>query len=207
MRVVGHRGLGQLSMAEFVLILALGSAVGDPMFYADIPLIYGMLVITLIVVYQIILIKLTIRSEKFGAVMDGVAIRLVVDGMVDLAGERRARLSRFEMMAELRHSGLAEMGEIKRAYLELDGKVSVLPYPKNETKPGLSLLPEYIEAPVKWTAGDKLPASKVYACTNCGFTQAFEAGTKAPVCPRCQAEAWMAAAYPTSIGEQSASPE
>ena len=44
-RTMGKRSLGQLSTFDFVIIIALGSAVGDPMFYDDVPLLYGMLVV------------------------------------------------------------------------------------------------------------------------------------------------------------------
>jgi uncharacterized membrane protein YcaP (DUF421 family) len=34
-RTIGKRGMGQLAPFDFVIIIALGSAVGDPMFYPD----------------------------------------------------------------------------------------------------------------------------------------------------------------------------
>ena len=46
-RWIGGRGVAQLSMVEFVLVIALGSAVGDAMFYPDVPLLAAMLVIAL----------------------------------------------------------------------------------------------------------------------------------------------------------------
>ena len=45
-RWIGSRSIGQLSLVEFLLVIALGSAVGDAMFYPDVPLIHCMIVIT-----------------------------------------------------------------------------------------------------------------------------------------------------------------
>lgn len=51
-RLLGKRGIGQLSPFELVIIIALGSAVGDPMFYPDVPLFHAMVVVTVIVLLQ-----------------------------------------------------------------------------------------------------------------------------------------------------------
>lgn len=40
-RVLGKRGMGQFSGLELVIIICFGSAVGDPMIGADIPIIHG----------------------------------------------------------------------------------------------------------------------------------------------------------------------
>ncbi|MDP3264688.1 MAG: hypothetical protein U1E06_13565 [Tabrizicola sp.] len=38
-RWIGGRGVAQMSVVEFLLVVALGSAVGDAMFYGDVPLL------------------------------------------------------------------------------------------------------------------------------------------------------------------------
>src|SRR5690606_22718215 len=49
LRWLGSRTIGQLSTVEFLLVIALGSAVGDAMFYPDVPLIHALLVVTIVV--------------------------------------------------------------------------------------------------------------------------------------------------------------
>ena len=49
-RWVGGRGIAQMSTVEFLLVIALGSAVGDAMFYPEVPILHAMLVITAVVV-------------------------------------------------------------------------------------------------------------------------------------------------------------
>jgi len=48
-RALGKRGMGELSPFDLIIIVGLGSAVGDPMFYADVALMHGMIVIAVIV--------------------------------------------------------------------------------------------------------------------------------------------------------------
>lgn len=48
-RMVGQGGIGQIGPFEFVLVIAVGSAAGDPMFYPDVGLAQGILVITMVI--------------------------------------------------------------------------------------------------------------------------------------------------------------
>ena len=63
-RWIGGRGVAQLSMVEFVLVIALGSAVGDAMFYPDVPLLAAMLVITGVIGMNKVLDLLILRSDS-----------------------------------------------------------------------------------------------------------------------------------------------
>ena len=194
MRFVGHRGVGQLSMTEFILILALGSAVGDPMFYLDIPLVHGMAVITLIVVYQVLLTTLSMNFPRIANLEEGTAIRLVVDGIIDLEGLHQARLTHEELFAELRQEGIRELGEVERAYLEIDGQVSV--FRSRQACSGLSLMPDDVKAAPKFKQGDRISEKKPYTCINCAYTDRLEAGSTLSYCPRCQHSHWMPATIP-----------
>ena len=42
LRWIGSRTIAQLSTVEFLLVIALGSAVGDSMFYAEVPLLHAL---------------------------------------------------------------------------------------------------------------------------------------------------------------------
>lgn len=49
-RVIGKRAVGQISPFEFILIIIISSAAGDPMFYAHVPLLHGMAVMTVVMI-------------------------------------------------------------------------------------------------------------------------------------------------------------
>jgi uncharacterized membrane protein YcaP (DUF421 family) len=198
LRLVGHRSLSQLSFAELVLILALGSAVGDPMFYADIPLIHGMTVIALIVIYQFLATTATMRSRTAASVIDGYSVRLVVDGLLDLQGITRARVTQQEVFSELRQAGVRELGEIQRAYLETDGQVSVFVYPEEHVRIGLPIMPRNVEECVELSRGAIIPTETSYSCLNCGYTHPMDKGNTLPHCPRCQHEKWTESRMPSS---------
>ncbi|PZQ78614.1 MAG: DUF421 domain-containing protein, partial [Flavobacterium johnsoniae] len=62
LRFTGKRGVKQLSIFETVIIIALGSAAGDPMFYEDVGLIPAITVfIVIILLYRFV----TMLTGKF----------------------------------------------------------------------------------------------------------------------------------------------
>lgn len=140
-RLLGQRGVGQLSFFELALVIALGSAAGDPMFYPDVPLLHGMVVITVIMLLHSGIVMLTNRHPEAEKIVEGSMYRLVVDGEFDEASIEKAALSRNEVAMALRHHGIANVGVVQRAYWEIDGKVSVFKFPAGQEKHGESLLP------------------------------------------------------------------
>lgn len=191
LRFVGQRGIGQLSLFEFAIIIALGSAVGDPMFYPDVPLLHGMIVIVVIVVLQRILILLTIRDDRVQRFVEGRPCRLVADGRIDLDGKNAAKLSSEEIFMELRRSGAEQLGQVKRAYLEADGKVSVFLFDGDQVKSGLPLLPSWdLEVPALHQ-GDTAPLGGEFACAHCGEIRHFSQNEILPACPRCGEKEWL----------------
>ena len=70
-RMVGHDAIGQIGPFEFVLVIAVGSAAGDPMFYPDIGLLQGILVITVVIVLHRVTGALLQRSKKAESIVEG----------------------------------------------------------------------------------------------------------------------------------------
>lgn len=70
-RLSGTRTVGQLSLIELVLVIALGSAVGDPMFYPEVPLLHGLVVVTVVIGLNLTLNEVTGRSERVERLVEG----------------------------------------------------------------------------------------------------------------------------------------
>jgi uncharacterized membrane protein YcaP (DUF421 family) len=70
-RWVGSRSIAQLSLVEFLLVIALGSAVGDAMFYPDVPLFHCILVITVVVLLDKAIAFLISRNATLEDVIEG----------------------------------------------------------------------------------------------------------------------------------------
>src|SRR5688572_25725963 len=81
-RWMGKRGMGQLTPFQFAIIVAIGSAVGDPMFYEDVPLLHTMLVIALVLGLQKTLVYITERNEFLERIIESESQHLVDSGTI-----------------------------------------------------------------------------------------------------------------------------
>lgn len=193
-RFMGKRGQRQLSPFDFLVIIALGSAVGDPMFYTQVPMLPGIVVLTTIVVLERLLSHAIHASEWLEAFVSGVPRRLVQDGRLDMQSLQQENLSREEIFTMLREQGIKHLGEVEGAYVEQTGVLSAYRYSPAEVRAGLPIAPPWeVEAPKIFSAGTAAPSDGPYACTACGETLRFDKGELLPQCSNCQGQSWARA--------------
>ncbi|SMB81154.1 DUF421 domain-containing protein [Deinococcus hopiensis] len=189
LRVTGKRGLAQLSPLELAIVIGLGSAAGDPMFYPEVPLLHAMLVLALVVVFQRLLSFLVIRSERVETFVEGKPVELVRDGVIFLSALAQANLSREDLFERLRAQGVRQLGEVQRVYFEQDGNLSVFSL-EEDPPAGLAIVPPWdLELPPPVLAGAAYVGA--LACLQCGTTQRMEAEVRA--CPSCEHAIWTPA--------------
>jgi uncharacterized membrane protein YcaP (DUF421 family) len=198
LRLIGQRGMERLSSFDFAIVIAMGSAVGDPMFYPEVPLLHGMAVVTTILAVERGLGWITKKSAAAEKTIEGVTREAVKDGRVNLDYLEKSLLSQAELFMKLRHHGVRNLGEVEAAYLELDGAHSVFLFAPEAARPGLPLVPPWdIQKPPLFEAGAATPKEGIYACAACGDTQPFQQGERFPACQRCKQESqWLRAALP-----------
>lgn len=214
LRFLGKRGMGQLSPFEFTIIIALGSAVGDPMFYPEVPLLHCIAVVTVVVALTRFVTYLSNRSETVEDFLEGQPCCVVEDGVLNLKSIDGERFSREELFMLLREKGVSQLGQVRRAYVEPSGNVSAFRWPDDRAKPGLPIIPPYDE----WTPQPGLTLTGaarrdgvLYACWKCGHS---EHAAHAQSCSRCEGNAWTAAtcdplddaAPPCDAGDSTATP-
>jgi uncharacterized membrane protein YcaP (DUF421 family) len=140
LRWLGSRTIGQLSTVELMLVIALGSAVGDAMFYPNVPLLHSLIVVTVVVLANKVLDVLIARSRLAERAIDGRAKELIVDGVFDDKFLTGVTLGVNEVFQQLRHQGIEHLGQVKFAYVEPSGEVTVF-RKKGEVPPGLPIVP------------------------------------------------------------------
>lgn len=126
-RWLGNKGLGQLTTFELIILVGLGSAVGDPMIYAEeisIPQAFTAIIIV------VILFKafdyFTMKSHRFSKLTVPEAILLVKDGEMVENGLHKARIDDREFESYMRIHGIEDISEVKLSYLEVNGQVSFI---------------------------------------------------------------------------------
>jgi uncharacterized membrane protein YcaP (DUF421 family) len=195
-RFMGKRGQRQLSPFDFLVIIALGSAVGDPMFYSEVPMLPGMVVLATVVTLERLLSYAIHGNEWIEEFVSGVPRRLVCDGRLDIDNVKQETFSREEIFTMLRAKGVTHLGEVERAYIEQTGELSTYKYSQAEIRPGLAIAPPWeIEAPTTYSASTTVPAAGYYACTACGDTVRLDHGELLSECQVCEGQKWTRATH------------
>lgn len=186
LKLTGKRGIKQLSVFETVIIISLGSAAGDPMFYEDVGLVPAIGVFVIVLLLYRLVTWLTGKSPKFERLMEGKTECLVQDGKFSSNKFEKESLSQDEFFTELRLKSVEHLGQIREAYLETTGDVSIYFFDDEDMKPGLPVTPHLFYSKSKMIVN-----SGLYACATCGDTKQLEAGMH--TCIVCDHKDWVLA--------------
>lgn len=186
LRFTGKRGVKQLSIFEVVIIIALGSAAGDPMFYEDVGILPAICVFIVVIAFYRLVTWLTGKSKWFEELLEGKTELLINEGVFSILKFEKEAIAQDEFFSELRLKSIEHLGQVRYAFLEPSGNISVFFYQDDQVKPGLPLLPALFNLKSKLIKHEGL-----HACSNCGYTQQLNRG--GAVCPVCKREEWVAA--------------
>jgi uncharacterized membrane protein YcaP (DUF421 family) len=193
LRWLGSRAIGQLSTVEFLLVIALGSAIGDAMFYPEVPLLHALLVVTIVVSLNKGLDVLIASSKQGELFLDGRPSELIRDGVLADSLLEGDSLGRGEVFRQLRRHGIEHLGQVRYACVEPDGEVTVLPH-RTDIPPGLPIVPPWeIAEPPKIEADETSPDDRLLACRRCGTLSKVAAGAAPGPCLNCRNETWTPA--------------
>ncbi len=184
LKAAGRRGVRQISLFELVIILTLGSAAGDMTFYEDVPLLPVISVFLAMSVLYRLTTLLMGKYPRLQAWMEGQPFVLIRNGEFELQTLTRGNISHDEFLMELRQHGVEHLGQVRLGIVEVNGDVSLYFYPRDTSRPGLSVLPEAYR-----TLFTRAPSSMLCACNMCGALQHIEAGQQLG-CPRCGRNRW-----------------
>ena len=126
-RWLGNKGVGQLNSFELLIIIGLGSIIGDPMIYTkEISIPQAISAVIIIVVLFKGIDYLTARSKRFTRLIVAQPIQLVKNGKYILSGMKRARISNNEFKSLMRLNGIKNLEDVQESYLEMNGQVSFI---------------------------------------------------------------------------------
>jgi uncharacterized membrane protein YcaP (DUF421 family) len=194
LRFLGKRGIGQLSTLELAIIISFGSAVGDPMVGADVPIFHGMIAITVMTFLQIGLERLINKNKKVEQLVEGTANMIVDNGVIMLDCLKKDNLSKEDLFRALRSKDVDHLGQVNKAFFETSGQISVQFNSPKQEKPGLSVIPETeIPDALILKSPDQIKKPALYCCTNCGHSKSFQENQNVPMCEICNCGEWIEA--------------
>ena len=103
LRISGKRGVRQLSLFEFALLLVLGSAAGDATIYHDTPLLHAAVVFVVIIAMYVLLNYFTDKYPRIERLLEGEAELIIVEGEIDLPAFSKSSLTGQELFDGIEH--------------------------------------------------------------------------------------------------------
>lgn len=141
LKILGKRGVKQLSVFELVIIISFGSAAGDPMFYKEVGLITALSVFIFIIICYKITTFLVFKFSAIEKVLEGEPIYLIEDGVFLIENFNKEHLGYDEFFSEMRQLNVSHLGQIDIAILEISGEMSLYFYEDKDVLYGLPILP------------------------------------------------------------------
>jgi uncharacterized membrane protein YcaP (DUF421 family) len=125
-RLSGKRQLGQLSAFDLVVLLIISNVVQNAVIGNDNSLGGGLIGATTILLLNLLVAYVTFRFRRADRVIEHSPTVLVRHGRILRDNLRRERLGPRDLRAALRHHGVVSIRDIRYAFLEEDGHVSVI---------------------------------------------------------------------------------
>lgn len=145
MRIMGKRQIGQLQPFELVVTLMLSELAAIPMENSGIPLINGITPILTLVVAQIVLSFVSLRSDRARAIICGTPSVLIENGKIVEPELQRLRYNLSDLLEQLRAKNVPNISDVEFAILETSGQLSVIP--KSHKRP---MIPDDMNIPTRY---------------------------------------------------------
>jgi len=186
-KLTGKKEVRQFSTLELIVIIGLGSALGDPMLHPDAPLLPAIVVILVVLLLYRAMNHWTNHAPRVGEWVEGVVVQVLDNGVIDREALDREGLSIEEFFGDPRAKHVEHLGQVKAAHVEVDGVISVFFHADDHVRRGLPIHVGWEDA---LRSRAELPPGPV-SCGRCGYTSTRPG---AAPCALCGEDQWAPAA-------------
>ena len=135
-RFVLRRDVGQLGVADVLLLVLIADASQNAMAGGYETITEGLILVSTIAGWNRLLDWLAFHSRTAARFIEPPTVLLVRNGRALLKNMQAELLSMEDLQSQLRQQGIESVREVKRAYLESDGRLSVITYIGQAGRPG-----------------------------------------------------------------------
>lgn len=145
MRLMGKREIGQMQPFELVIAIMIADLASVPMSDTGIPITNGIVPILALLLIQLIISIINLKSMKMREIMCGVPSILVFRGRIDENVLKREKLTVNELQEKLRQNNVFSLADVEYAILETSGQVTVIQKPekRNSIPEDFGITPDY----------------------------------------------------------------
>jgi uncharacterized membrane protein YcaP (DUF421 family) len=145
MRIMGKRQIGQLQPFELAIAIMISELAAVPMQNTGIPLINGIIPILTLLIAQLLMSFLSIKSIRARSLICGKPTILIEKGRIRENALRKELYTLNDLLEQLRINNYPNIADVEYAILETNGQLSVIP--KSQKRP---LTPEDMDIKTKY---------------------------------------------------------
>ena len=145
MRIMGKRQIGQLQPFELAIAIMISELAAVPMQNTGIPLINGLIPIVTLLIAQIAMSLISMKSIKARAIICGKPSILIENGKINENELRKEMYTMNDLLEQLRIQSISNIADVEYAILETNGQLSVIP--KSQKRP---VNPQDLSLPTKY---------------------------------------------------------
>ena len=128
---MGKREIGELSIMDLIVSILIAELAAISIDKHDSNIFISIVTIGALVILQMIMSKLSLKSNKFRNVIDGTPSIIINRGKINFKEMVRQRYNLDDLLTQLREQSIKNIEEVDYAILETNGKLSIF---KKESK-------------------------------------------------------------------------
>lgn len=152
-RWTGKRSISNLAPFDLAMVIMIGEVAAIPIGELDVDFLHGLIPVALIGGLHVALTTINLHWKGFERWSEGSPTLLVKDGRVLRRNLLKERVSMADLMTALRHKEVEDVSEVKEAWIEQAGGISVIL--KREAGPAT---PRDVERAVEQVLARRLPS-------------------------------------------------
>jgi uncharacterized membrane protein YcaP (DUF421 family) len=125
-RLMGKREIGELSILDLVVFIMIGEMAVASIDEIEDPLIHTVIPMVLLMIIQITLAMVSLKSKKFRDLVDGKPTIIINRGKIDEGAMRKQRYNFDDLLTQLREKDIRSIADVEFAILESSGSLSVI---------------------------------------------------------------------------------
>lgn len=134
-RVMGKKEVGKLSIIDLIVSILIAELAAISIEEVDRSILTSIIPIVVLVVIQISISFISLKSVSLRKLIDGNPIVIIKDGKLNFKDMTKLRYTIDDLIAQLREQGIKSIKEVNYAVLENNGKLSVFETSKDYPLP------------------------------------------------------------------------
>ncbi|WP_019242731.1 MULTISPECIES: YetF domain-containing protein [Bacillus] len=133
-RLMGKREIAELSVLDLIVFMMIAELAVVAIDDLKLPLFEAILPMIILLIIQIVLSLISLKSQKFRNLIDGTPTIIINNGKIDERAMRKQRYNFDDLLEQLREKDVFNVADIQYAILEPSGELSVMKKPSSSNK-------------------------------------------------------------------------